>query len=96
MRAIHSSDGKKIMTDVSKAKVRAPRKDKGVQKTSTAAKLLNLIAPKEIEKAIIAGHGDSVFFHYDHDENDASDELSSSDKCSAVNTQSQMMEMVQA
>lgn len=96
MRTVHSVNGEKIKTDANKSKARAPRKDKGVQKTSTAARLLGLIAPKEIEKAIIAGHGDSVYFHYDHTENDASEDLSSEDKCSSVRTQSQMMEMVQA
>lgn len=93
--AMHSGDDKKMKTD-SKMKARAPRKDKGVPKRSTAAKLLNLIAPKEIERAIIAGQGDRIYLRYDHDENGMSDEDELSMKqCSAVNA-SQMMKMVQA
>lgn len=90
MRAMHSGDDKKIKTE-SKAKVRATRKDKGVPKRSTAAKLLNLIAPKEIERAIIAGQGDRIYLHYDRDENGISDEDELTMKeCSAVNA-SQMI-----
>lgn len=88
---MHSGGDKKIKTE-QKVKVRAPRKDKGVPKRSTAAKLLDLIAPKEIERAIIAGQGDSIYFHYDQD--DVEEEVPL-DACSGVNT-SQIVEMVHA
>lgn len=93
MKTMHSGEEKKIKTE---KKMRATRKDKGVPKKSTAAKLLNLIAPKEIERAIIAGQGDTIYLHYDRDENGVSDEDELSvQKCIIVN-ESQMMEMVQA
>lgn len=95
MKTMHSDEEKKIKTE-KKAKVRATRKDKGVPKKSTAAKLLNLIAPKEIERAIIAGQGDTIYLHYDREENGVSDEDESPmQQCLIVN-ESQMMEMVQA
>lgn len=90
MKAMHLDGDKKIKTE-NKVKVRATRKDKGLPKRSTAAKLLNLTAPKEIERAIIDGQGDTIYFHYDHIENDMDEDESSTFKeCSAVNA-SQIM-----
>lgn len=90
LKAMHSSDDKKVRTET-EGKVRAERKDKGVPKRSTAAKLLNLIAPKEIERAIIDGHGERIYFHYDHNENGISDDELPIKSCSAVNS-SQIIE----
>lgn len=95
MKAMHSDDDRTVKTET-RAKVRATRKDKGVPKRSTAAKLLNIIAPKEIEQAIIAGKGDTIYIHYDRDASGVSDDDESPvEKCSAVNA-TQMMEMVHA
>lgn len=90
MQAMHLDGAKKIKTE-DKVKVRATRKDKGVPKRSTAAKLLNLSAPKEIERAIIAGQGDTIYFDYDRNENDmGEDESPTFKECSGVNA-SQIM-----
>lgn len=41
-------------------KNRAERKDKGLQKKSTASKFFNIILPPEFERAIIAGEGKNI------------------------------------
>lgn len=71
MAKIHSIDEqekeekvKKLTIDIT-AKERAPRKDKGQQKVSTASKLFNIILPNEIEQAIIAGNGNRIYFNHD-------------------------------
>lgn len=56
---------------------RVTRKDKGVPKKSTAAKLLNLIAPSEIEAAIIAGEGERIEFIDDRSESETEKEQKS-------------------
>lgn len=94
MRIIHLNEKPKIITKKKKVTVRNTRKDKGVPIRSTAAKLLDLIPPKEIEQAILAGRGDSIRFHYDNnDANDMDVDESTMDKCSAAQ---QMMEMIEA
>lgn len=45
--------------------VKTVRKDKGVQKTSTASKFFNIVLPPEIERAILAGHGENIHIDYD-------------------------------
>lgn len=53
---------------------RAVRKDKGVQKVSTASKFFKIILPPEVERAIIAGHGKNIHIEYDRiEENDDND-----------------------
>lgn len=62
------------VTSKSKAN-RAKRKDKGVQKVSTASKLFDVVLPTEFERAIIEGNGSQITFFYGrtHDDCDAND-----------------------
>lgn len=92
VNSVHANSDKKIKT-VEKTKTRAPRKDKGLPKTSTAAKILGLIAPKEVEHAILTGQGNSIYFQYDH--RDSGDEELRATECTAEET-SQILEMAKA
>lgn len=72
IKSIHLG-GKKSKTQSKHPK--AERKDKGVQKTSTASKMFNIILPAEFEQAIIAGQGKTIHIEYDRiDENNVNDE----------------------
>lgn len=44
------------------------RKDKGVQRISTASKLFNIVLPIEMERAIITGKADNVYLGHDQGE----------------------------
>lgn len=69
MQAVHSN-GNRTQTNQSKTIAcinvngRAQRKDKGLQKISTASKLFNIILPKEVEQAIILGKTNSIYFSH--------------------------------
>lgn len=73
IKAIHSVECSKKLQKLPKNK-KAARKDKGVQKTSTASKLFNIILPAEFEQAIISGQGKSIHITYDRIENDQDDD----------------------
>lgn len=76
IRVIHLGEmGQKKRKTKSKSEI-VRRKDTGVQKTSTASKLFQVILPPEFEKAIIAGHGQNIQIEYDriNDETDEEDD----------------------
>lgn len=76
----NSSDRTKLKIKCNRAK----RKDKGVQKTSTASKLFNIYLPKEFEEAIISGNGNKISFHYDPNSIDPDiNEMETSSTCKA-------------
>lgn len=54
---------------------RTERKDKGVQKISTASKLFNIILPSEFEKAIISGQGKNIHIDFDRNDSEVDDQL---------------------
>lgn len=62
IKVVHSSDANKNPQDRKTAQ--AERKDKGVQKKSTASKLFNFILPPEFERVIIAGQGKNIHIDY--------------------------------
>lgn len=70
MNALHLNNNKNVQKPAKLPK--AERKDKGVQKISTASKFFNIILPAEFEQAIISGQGKSIHIAYDHhvDEDD--------------------------
>lgn len=74
----------------SKKTSRAERKDKGVQKVSTASKLFNIILPSEFEKAIITGQGKNIHINFDriNNENDDQPDQSSDSEVANFNTTS--------
>lgn len=47
---------------------RKQRKDKGVPRESTAAKLAHIQVPKEIDRLVLAGKGHQIQFEYDGDQ----------------------------
>lgn len=65
IKSIHLNQSKLAGKRKKSVEERKPRKDKGIPKTSTISKLLNIIAPVEIEKAIIAGEGSKIDIVYD-------------------------------
>lgn len=75
IRVIHLGEmGQKKQKTKSKSEI-AKRKDKGVQKISTASKLFQVILPPEFEKAIISGRGEDIQIKYDRiDDNDEDEE----------------------
>lgn len=64
IKAVHLGESKKKSMKKSQT-VKAQRKDKGVQKTSTASKMFNIILPLEFEKAIMSGQGKNIHISYD-------------------------------
>lgn len=74
IRVIHLGEtGQKKQKTKTKSQV-AQRKDMGVQKTSTASKLFQVILPPEFERAIIAGHGENIHIDYDRIDDDNDDD----------------------
>lgn len=74
IQVIHLGEmGQKKQKTKSKSEI-AQRKDAGVQKTSTASKLFQVILPPEFERAIIAGHGKDIHIEYDRGIDDDDDE----------------------
>lgn len=79
IKIFHASS-KKVNEMKKIPKTRAQRKDKGMTKTSTASKLFNIIAPLDVEKAILAGQGNRIYFHYDNeDKNDMDSKITERD-----------------
>lgn len=74
MKVIHFNDGSSRQKPITDKKLRAPRKDKGIPKTSTASRICNIVAPTEIEKLIIAGRGNQIHLEYNVDENGDAEE----------------------
>lgn len=64
IKVIHLGESMKMANKTSKT-IKAKRKDKGVQKISTASKLFNIILPSEFERAIIAGKGQNIHINFD-------------------------------
>lgn len=64
MQAIHLNVNNSKKSGVKQA-VRKPRKDKGVPKESTAAKLAQIVLPKEIDEVVLAGQGHTIQFEYE-------------------------------
>lgn len=64
MKTTHFNDGSRRQKEVKENRPRAPRKDKGIQKRSLASQICNIIAPIEIEKMIIGGHGSQIQLDY--------------------------------
>lgn len=67
VQVMHTDGGDNGRTKVkTKSKAnKAKRKDKGIQKVSTASKLFNIVLPTEFERTIIEGNGSQITFHYD-------------------------------
>lgn len=73
IKVIHLGESSKILQNLPKHP-KAERKDKGVQKTSTASKLFNIILPAAFEQAIMTGQGKSIHITYDRmDDGDVDD-----------------------
>lgn len=80
--ALHSS--KIVCTDnVEESKKRSTerrqteRKDKGVQRISTASKLFNIVLPIEMERAIILGKADNIYLNHNQKVEENQENLSS-------------------
>lgn len=74
IKAVHLTNGKQIDKSAKKANgERARRKDKGMQRISTASKFFNVILPKEFERAIIDGQGKDIHIEYEHNEHNIDD-----------------------
>lgn len=85
IKAIHSAN--KQSKQAKKVKgARAERKDKGVQKISTASKFFNFSLPPAFERAIITGHGKDIHISYNDERDDDGDAEGDIDsKCEEFN-----------
>lgn len=66
--------GEHVVSKPKKVGRKAERKDKGVQRVSTASKFFNIILPPELERAIIAGQGKNIQIEHDQIEDEDSDD----------------------
>ncbi|XP_055300853.1 transcription factor IIIA-like [Sitodiplosis mosellana] len=71
IKVIHS--GEAGQSNSKKKGRRAERKDKGMQKISTASKLFNIILPPTLEQVIISGQGKNIHIEYDQIEGEFDD-----------------------
>lgn len=77
IKAVHLGENLKKSKQESTAKktAKSTRKDKGVQKVSTASKLFNIILPADFEQAIISGQGKNIHINFNQIENEDTDQL---------------------
>lgn len=73
VKVVHLNEGGKKSQKESNT-TKSQRKDKGVQKRSTASKFFKVILPPEFEKAIISGQGKNIHLNYDRTDSENDDE----------------------
>lgn len=85
IKVVHPTDETTVNVQPKrKPKARAPRKDKGVPKKSTASKLFNFVLPIEVEKAILSGNGENIHLEYDQSDHEEDDNGKDDDRTASV------------
>lgn len=73
IKVVHLGERNKKSKKKKTQTVKTQRKDKGVQKTSTASKIFKIILPPEFERAILSGQGKNLHISYDRMDNEDDD-----------------------